>query len=43
VDPTGTAGLAGTLELAERDLIGSNENVVVIFTGVERKLANARQ
>jgi threonine synthase len=37
VDPTGTAGLAGALELAERGVLGRDEVVVVLFTGAERK------
>jgi threonine synthase len=36
VDPTGSAGLAGALELAERNLIGSDETLALLFTGAER-------
>ncbi len=36
VDPTGSAGLAGALELAERNLIGPDETLSLLFTGVER-------
>lgn len=36
VDHTGSSGLAGLLELAERGTIGSDERVAVLFTGVRR-------
>jgi threonine synthase len=36
VDPTGTAGLAGLLELGERHLIPRGESVAVLFTGAAR-------
>jgi threonine synthase len=36
VDPTGAAGLAGLMELRERGVVESHENVAVLFTGVER-------
>jgi threonine synthase len=36
VDPTGSAGLAGALELAEKNLLRSDETLALLFTGVER-------
>ncbi|MCZ6726114.1 MAG: pyridoxal-phosphate dependent enzyme [Acidobacteria bacterium] len=36
VDPTGSAGLAGYLELRESGELGVDEEVAVLFTGVER-------
>jgi len=33
--PTGTAGLAGALELAAGGLLGAGERVAILFTGVE--------
>ncbi len=39
VDPTGSAGLAGLLELRRHGRVGSNESVAVIFTGVRRETA----
>jgi threonine synthase len=36
VDPTGSAGLAGALELAEKNLIRPDETMALLFTGVER-------
>jgi threonine synthase len=36
VDPTGTAGLAGLLELRDRGVAGPRERVAVLFTGVQR-------
>ena len=39
VDPTGSAGLAGLLELRRHGLVDSNETVAVIFTGVRRDIA----
>jgi threonine dehydratase len=36
VDPTGTAGLAGLLELRERGVVGPDESVAVLFTGAQR-------
>jgi threonine synthase len=36
VDPTGTAGLAGLIELRSRGLAGPRERVAVLFTGVQR-------
>ncbi len=36
VDHTGSAGLAGLIELARRGEIGSNERVAVLFTGIRR-------
>jgi threonine synthase len=37
VDHTGSAGLAGLLELARRGVIGSDERVAVLFTGIRRQ------
>ncbi len=39
VDPTGSAGLAGLLELRRHGRVDSNETVAVIFTGVRREIA----
>jgi len=39
VDPTGSAGLAGLLELRRHGRIDSDETVAVIFTGVRRDSA----
>jgi threonine synthase len=36
VDPTGSAGLAGLLDLREAGLVGPEERVMVLFTGVRR-------
>jgi len=36
VDPTGSAGLAGLLELRERGEVDDDERVAVLFTGVDR-------
>jgi threonine synthase len=41
VDPTGSAGLAGLLELRRHGRIDSDETVAVIFTGVRRDSAPA--
>jgi threonine synthase len=35
-DHTGTAGLAGLLQLFEEGLVGPDENVLVLFTGARR-------
>ena len=35
-DPTGTASLAGLLDLLSQGAVGPNERVAVLFTGVER-------
>jgi len=35
-DPTGTAGLAGAIELRDRGDLGAGERIAVLFTGVER-------
>jgi threonine synthase len=35
-DPTGTAGLAGLLELRATGAVGAGERVALLFTGVER-------
>ena len=40
-DPTGTAGLAGLLELRRHGVVGSSETVAVLFTGVRRDGAPA--
>ena len=42
VDHTGSSGLAGLLELAERGAIGSDERVAVLFTGVRRTEGGTR-
>ena len=39
VDPTGTAGLAGLLELRRHGLVAPDETVAVLFTGVRRDIA----
>ena len=39
VDPTGSAGLAGLLELRRHGRVDPDETVAVIFTGVRRDLA----
>jgi threonine synthase len=36
VDPTGSAGLAGLLQLRRSGAIGDRERVAVLFTGVQR-------
>ncbi len=36
VDPTGSAGLAGFLEVKRRGEVGAEEQVAVLFTGVQR-------
>jgi threonine synthase len=36
VDPTGSAGLAGVLALLQRGVIGADETVGVLFTGIRR-------
>lgn len=36
VEPTGSAGLAGLIELQNSGVIGSGETVAILFTGVER-------
>jgi threonine synthase len=36
VDPTGTSGLAGVLALRDEGVIGPEDRVAVLFTGVER-------
>jgi threonine synthase len=36
VDHTGTAGLAGALELHRRGILGPDERIAVLFTGVRR-------
>ncbi len=40
VDPTGSSGLAGLLELREQGVIGEDERVAVLFTGVDRSHDN---
>ena len=37
VDPTGTAGLAGLLDLRRRALVAAHETVAVMFTGVSAR------
>ncbi len=36
VDPTGSAGLAGLLELRRSGVVGDGERVAVLFTGIQR-------
>jgi len=36
VDPTGSAGLAGLLQLSDEGTVGPDEHVAVLFTGVQR-------
>ena len=36
VDPTGSAGLAGLVQLCRQGLIGPDEHVAVLFTGIRR-------
>jgi threonine synthase len=36
VDPTGSAGLAGLLDLRQSGIVGPDERVAVLFTGVRR-------
>ncbi len=36
VDPTGSSGLAGLLELREQGAVGDDERVAVLFTGIDR-------
>ena len=36
VDPTGTAGLAGLLDLLADGIVGADHRVAVLFTGVQR-------
>jgi threonine synthase len=36
VDPTGTSGFAGLLELRDRGHVGDDEKLAVLFTGVQR-------
>lgn len=36
VDPTGTAGLAGLMDLLVAGVVGPDDRVVVLFTGVDR-------
>ena len=40
VDPTGSSGLAGLLELRDQGVIGDDERVAVLFTGVDRSHDN---
>lgn len=35
-DPTGTAGLAGVLELRDQEILQADETMAVLFTGIER-------
>ena len=36
VDPTGSAGLAGLLDLRESGIVGDGDKAAVLFTGVQR-------
>jgi threonine synthase len=36
VDPTGSSGLAGLLELLAQGVVDSNQRVAVLFTGLQR-------
>jgi hypothetical protein len=36
VDHTGSAGLAGAIELVRRGVIGPDESLALVFTGVRR-------
>ena len=36
VDPTGSAGLAGLLEMRQSRSIGDQDRVAVLFTGIQR-------
>lgn len=36
VDPTGSSGLAGLLEMRRSDQVGDHDRVAVLFTGLER-------
>jgi threonine synthase len=40
VDPTGSSGLAGLLALRQEGVIGDDERVAVLFTGVDRSHDN---
>jgi threonine synthase len=40
VDHTGSAGLAGAIELLRRGEIGPDDHVAVIFTGIRRRSAS---
>jgi len=40
VDPTGSSGLAGLLELRHDGVIGGDERVAVLFTGIDRSHDN---
>jgi threonine synthase len=42
VDPTGSAGLAGLLELRDAGGIGDDERIALLFTGVNRRKENGR-
>jgi threonine synthase len=43
VDPTGTAGLAGLMELQAAGALGEGERCAVLFTGVERARERASE
>jgi threonine synthase len=43
VDPTGTAGLAGLLDLRRRALVAAHETVAVIFTGVSTRYTSSEE
>jgi threonine synthase len=42
-DHTGTAGLAGLMDLRDRGEVASNERVAVLFTGVRRETMEERK
>jgi threonine synthase len=43
VDPTGSAGLAGLLEMRRSGQIGDHDRVAVLFTGRRREPSAGRQ
>ncbi len=42
VDPTGSAGLAGLIDLRQAGVVGADERVAVLFTGVRRETRETR-
>ena len=42
VDPTGSAGLAGLLDLRDAGAVGGDERVALLFTGVNRQKERER-
>jgi threonine synthase len=42
VDATGSAGLAGLLDLRRRGAVGDDERVAVLFTGIDRETEERR-